>query len=665
MAYTPLTSRKIPAGTVVVSTYGAAIDARNYGPGVNGGLMGWFTAKASSTNVEKLEVYRETGQTLSMYADYIQNIPAQSGPRIICPAGIPGESSWQGHNGTPLSGVGFTTGSTPNATAGLFIDKTNVRIFDLIVDGPSGKRAVYIMSSDTGEVHIIGNILRRTGTTPTGPAQSGIGMYETVGTSIKIVNNIIVGFYYGCTGTLQTANSVVYNNTFINIVHSGIAYDSNIANGLVFEAYCYNNKFYNCGQASTYYPGRSGSNVTLNAASDLANYAGSDYHLSATASEAIGTGTNLSADTRFAFDDDNDHELRGTTWDVGSDKYTLVTTNLDFTFARNLPGVIDFTFARDLPGYIDFEFARNIGDVLTDLTFTFARDIPGFIDLTFDRDVPGVIDFTFARHIYGTLAGYSNFTPYFKEKIFKHIFGITSYQTPDLYLGLSTTDPLEDGSGITEPVGGNYSRPLVSAWGTPVNGVVSNNAAIRMPKATGDWDTIPYIFWSDAPVGGNVLAVGRLFTPLDVPGTADRGLWTIFQTGSLKIGMGGNMFPGFVNSLLQSLVTGSELISGDISYGLLNVVNQDGTYSEFTATGYNRVIRNNMEFFDSIYINNSSIDFPTCLSGHDWGIATNYIMFISNIPFSYGILNNVVINNAIYGSTGFKIQANTIVIEVL
>jgi len=52
------------------------------------------------------------------------------------------------------------------------------------------------------------------------------------------------------------------------------------------------------------------------------------------------------------------------------------------------------------------------------------------------------------------MGGFSN---YWENKILDHIFGKGSYAPPTIYVGLSTADPTDDGSGLAEPSGNAYS----------------------------------------------------------------------------------------------------------------------------------------------------------------------------------------------------------------
>lgn len=63
-------------------------------------------------------------------------------------------------------------------------------------------------------------------------------------------------------------------------------------------------------------------------------------------------------------------------------------------------------------------------------------------------------------------------------------------------IALSTTDPGEDGSGIAEPSGNNYSRVTVANngtnWGAAVSGEKSNVTDIVFPEASGSWGTLSH-----------------------------------------------------------------------------------------------------------------------------------------------------------------------------
>ena len=103
---------------------------------------------------------------------------------------------------------------------------------------------------------------------------------------------------------------------------------------------------------------------------------------------------------------------------------------------------------------------------------------------------------------------------YLEDAVLNHIFGKSSYTPPTIYVGLSTADPLDDGSGLAEPSGGSYARVATSAsdWTTASGGSISNANEITFPQATGDWGTITHFALFDAATGGNMLYHGALTT---------------------------------------------------------------------------------------------------------------------------------------------------------
>jgi hypothetical protein len=87
----------------------------------------------------------------------------------------------------------------------------------------------------------------------------------------------------------------------------------------------------------------------------------------------------------------------------------------------------------------------------------------------------------------------------------------------DLYLGLSTADPGNDGSGASEPSGSAYARVQVTPgstnWNTPATRQCSNKINMDFPEATGSWGTCTHLLIYDASTGGNFV-LGALLANL-------------------------------------------------------------------------------------------------------------------------------------------------------
>jgi hypothetical protein len=127
------------------------------------------------------------------------------------------------------------------------------------------------------------------------------------------------------------------------------------------------------------------------------------------------------------------------------------------------------------------------------------------------------------------------FSDYWENKILDHIFGKGSYTPPTIYVGLSTADPTDDGSGLAEPSGNAYARVQTSAsdWNTASNGSLENASDIIFDQATGSWGTITHFALFDAATAGNLLAHGALSQSKAI-GDSDTAR---FEAGDLDINL--------------------------------------------------------------------------------------------------------------------------------
>lgn len=122
---------------------------------------------------------------------------------------------------------------------------------------------------------------------------------------------------------------------------------------------------------------------------------------------------------------------------------------------------------------------------------------------------------------------------YLEEKTLNYIFGKASFTQPTIWVGLSTADPTDDGSGLAEPVGNGYARieTAASDWAAWAAGEITNAAIIAFAAASGSWGTLSHVVLFDAKTAGNVLGSGALTTPTAITtGQAPR-----FPIGDLHI----------------------------------------------------------------------------------------------------------------------------------
>ena len=138
-----------------------------------------------------------------------------------------------------------------------------------------------------------------------------------------------------------------------------------------------------------------------------------------------------------------------------------------------------------------------------------------------------------------------SFSDALENIILKHRFNIQSEATHVLWVGLSSADPLDDGSGTSEPSGKGYARvkttngsatswQIASATGTTVD----NSAIITFGTASANWGTMTHacIFTGDASgstAGASVLASGALSSSK----TVENGDTARFAANAFDIGL--------------------------------------------------------------------------------------------------------------------------------
>ena len=102
------------------------------------------------------------------------------------------------------------------------------------------------------------------------------------------------------------------------------------------------------------------------------------------------------------------------------------------------------------------------------------------------------------------------------------------------YIGLSTTMPSVDGSGVNEPpASSGYNRVAASAGGfSSSNGAITNNAYIYFPEASASWGTITYVCVFD---GNSQSSRLRYFGALTVAKEVEANSVPLFRPQSINI----------------------------------------------------------------------------------------------------------------------------------
>ena len=57
----------------------------------------------------------------------------------------------------------------------------------------------------------------------------------------------------------------------------------------------------------------------------------------------------------------------------------------------------------------------------------------------------------------------------------------------EFWVGLSSTMPAQNGTGVSEPTGGNYARVQITEFTDPVNGTIKNVSALEFNRSSAVW----------------------------------------------------------------------------------------------------------------------------------------------------------------------------------
>jgi len=114
-----------------------------------------------------------------------------------------------------------------------------------------------------------------------------------------------------------------------------------------------------------------------------------------------------------------------------------------------------------------------------------------------------------------------------------------SYDPPaTIYLALSTADPADDASGLSEPSGNGYTRKAI-AFSAAASRKVEQDGQVAFDEATGAWGTITHWAVMDADSAGNMLAHGAFSPSKEVvanntPSVATTEVYVEFSAGEIS-----------------------------------------------------------------------------------------------------------------------------------
>lgn len=127
-------------------------------------------------------------------------------------------------------------------------------------------------------------------------------------------------------------------------------------------------------------------------------------------------------------------------------------------------------------------------------------------------------------------------TTLFLNNVIGNIFGCTSVDSlpSTYYIGLSTTTPNIDGTGISEPpTSAGYSRMALGSVTSPVNGVVTNGSSIAWSNSTDSWGTITHFVIFDSETDGSPLVFGELSSPRVI----EESTSIVIKSGALSLSL--------------------------------------------------------------------------------------------------------------------------------
>ena len=232
---------------------------------------------------------------------------------------------------------------------------------------------------------------------------------------------------------------------------------------------------------------------------------------------------------------------------------------------------------------------------------------------------------------------------YIENEILDHVLKVGAFTQPtNLYIGLSTADPLDDATGIAEPSGGAYARVNHNAWDTASSRATENTGTVSFPEATGSWGTITHFFISDALTAGNMIAHGSLSSSKTI-GSGDNAS---FQDGAIDISFNaGGISNDLSNKVLDHIFINTAYTVVTNIYTSLkngNPTDDNSGGTEPSSGAYARVVSNSWDAASGgATENDGAITFPQATSA--WG-TVDYFMLMDassagNMMF-YGPLDN-------------------------
>ena len=167
-------------------------------------------------------------------------------------------------------------------------------------------------------------------------------------------------------------------------------------------------------------------------------------------------------------------------------------------YARVVMDAWDAAAARATENTNQITFAQSTGDWGTITHFAIYDEITGgnFLahgDFTVSKAAPTGTNLYIAANEMDVEFSAGGICDNLANKLLDHVFKVAEY-TPEtnLYVGLFTASPTDDGVSGTECVDGAYAREIMNVWDVAAAGASENTNAITFTTATASWGTVTH-----------------------------------------------------------------------------------------------------------------------------------------------------------------------------
>ena len=197
------------------------------------------------------------------------------------------------------------------------------------------------------------------------------------------------------------------------------------------------------------------------------------------------------------------------------------------------------------------------------------------------------------------------------NELLDHVFNAAYTPAATVYLGLSTANPTDDGSGLAEPSGNAYARQAITLGAASARRV-TQSGDVTFPQATGAWGTITHWAIFDASSAGNMLAHGALVASKSVvtgntPSVASGEVWVEFSANEMSTTLAHNLlnlafrnvayskpntYVGVATATLSDTTTGSTVTEPSGGAYARTQVNINGGSSPTWSVAASRAVTN-------------------------------------------------------------------------